>query len=185
VPRRAKPSSAQFYALVNGVSGLLQFLILPLFMTLFDPAWVYRLMPLAPLACTVFTAFQAEPPLKIVAFSFFVAKVMDYTLRNVCNEMVYVPLDFESRYKGKEIIGVFGSRFGKSGMSLLLSGMTYAFGSFGIQELSRLTAVASTAWLGCTYRLSRLVPESEAKKKRKADARKKKKDGISSKKKKR
>lgn len=172
--------TGQFYACVNGVSGALQFLILPLFMTLFDPAWVYRIMPLAPLLCTLWTAFQDDPPLKLVAFSFFAAKVMDYTLRNVVNEMVYVPLDFESRYKGKEIIGVFGSRFGKSGMSLILSGMTYMFGSFGIQDLSRLTAVASTVWLASTYRLSNLVPQREKTKKVT-----KKKDGISSKKKKR
>uniref|UniRef100_A0A7R9VC99 ADP,ATP carrier protein n=1 Tax=Pseudictyota dubia TaxID=2749911 RepID=A0A7R9VC99_9STRA len=165
--------TGKFYSYVNGASGLLQFLILPLFMSYFDPSWVYRLMPLAPFVCTFWTAFQDNPSLYLVAFSFFAAKVIDYTLRNVVNEMIYVPLDFDSRYKGKEIIGVFGSRFGKSGMSLLLSGLTYMFGSFGIQELARLTAVASTGWWACTYRLSNLIPNRS-----KGSGAKKKKDGI-------
>ena len=46
-------------------------------------------------------------------------KVMDYSTRSVVYPMAFQPLDFESRYVGKEVIGVFGSRFGKSGMSLL------------------------------------------------------------------
>jgi len=149
--------TGKFYAYVNGISGLLQFLILPLFMSYIDPAWVYRLMPLLPLAGTVATALQSNPSLNLVAFSFFAAKVMDYTVRNVANEIVYVPLDFDSRYKGKEIIGVFGSRFGKSGISLFLSWMTYLFGDFGIRDLSRLNALASTAWMVCTFKLSALI----------------------------
>ena len=91
---------------------------------------------------------------------------MDYSLRNVLNEMVYVPLDFESRYLGKEVIGVFGNRFGKSGISLLLSGLTFAFGSFGIQELSRLTALASITWFSFAFRLGNLVPKKDEKKDR-------------------
>ena len=84
---------------------------------------------------------------------------MDYSLRNVAIEMVYVPLDFESRYLGKEIIGVFGNRFGKSGMSLLLSVLSYTFGTFGIRELSALSTVASFSWLSCSVRLSQLLPK--------------------------
>jgi ATP/ADP translocase len=96
-----------------------------------------------------------------VAFSFFAAKVMDYSIRNVLNEMIYVPLDFDSRYLGKEVIGVFGNRFGKSGISLVLSGLGYAFGSFGAQELSRLTAVASLTWFSFAFRLSNCIPRKD------------------------
>lgn len=158
--------TGQFYAAINGISGLLQFVVLPLFMRSLDPAWTWRLMPLIPLFCTLFTSIQYDPSLYLVAFSFFAAKLMDYSLRNVLNEMVYVPLDFESRYLGKEVIGVFGNRFGKSGISLLLSGLTFAFGSFGIQELSRLTALASITWFSFAFRLGNLVPKKDEKKDR-------------------
>jgi ATP/ADP translocase len=71
----------------------------------------------------------------------------------------YQPLDFESRYVGKEIIGVFGSRFGKSGMSLVLSALTLAFGkSFGFTQLVQLSVLASSSWLRCAVWLSNLLP---------------------------
>jgi ATP/ADP translocase len=69
------------------------------------------------------------------------------------------PLDFESRYVGKEIIGVFGSRFGKSGMSLVLSALTLALGEgFGFAQLAGLSALASLSWLSCAAWLSTLLP---------------------------
>lgn len=105
-----------------------------------------------------------------------------------CSRQVYVPLDFESRYvvsnlsvcllrtqdtrirlelttklvllhlQGKEIIGVFANRLGKSGMSLFLSTLTYAFGDFGLYPLSLLSTVASTTWLATSWWLSDLLP---------------------------
>ena len=73
------------------------------------------------------------------------------------DEMVYVPLDFDSRYVGKEVIGVFGYRFGKSGTSLAVSALTSQF-QFGLGELSWMTTVAAGWWLRCTWKLSNLVP---------------------------
>mmetsp|Transcript_27401 Transcript_27401/g.41917 ORF Transcript_27401/g.41917 Transcript_27401/m.41917 type:complete len:552 (-) Transcript_27401:294-1949(-) len=153
--------TGKFYSLVNGVAAANQFVILPLFMKGIEPKYVWRAMPFIPLACSIFQVCQQDPSLYLLAFSFFAAKTMDYSVRNVVNEMVYVPLDFESRYLGKEVIGVFGNRFGKSGMSLILSGLSYIFGNFGIQELSRLTTVASLSWMACSVWLSNLIPKRE------------------------
>ena len=94
---------------------------------------------------------QASPSLNLLAYSFFAAKVIDYSLRNVLSEMVYVPLDFESRYLGKEVIGVFGNRFGKSGISLVLSGLGALFGSFGVSELTKITSVTGGIWFWFAY----------------------------------
>jgi ATP/ADP translocase len=60
---------------------------------------------------------------------------------------------------GKEIIQVFGGRVGKSGMSLFLSGLTYAMGAerFGIRQLSQLSTFVALSWLSATWSLSRLV----------------------------
>lgn len=149
--------TGKFYGSLNGVSGILQFMILPLTMKRIEPRWVWRMMPLIPVTCAVFQCFQDDPSFQLVAFSFFAAKVMDYSVRNVVNEMVYVPLDFESRYLGKEVIGVFANRMGKSFMSLFLSAQEYTFGNFGIQELSRLTAFASVVWAVFTFKLSNLL----------------------------
>jgi ATP/ADP translocase len=53
---------------------------------------------------------------------------------------------------------VFGNRVGKSGMSLLLSALTYTFGNFGVQQLSILSLLASTTWLSTSWWLGSLVP---------------------------
>lgn len=53
---------------------------------------------------------------------------------------------------------MFGNRVGKSGMSLLLSALTYAFGNFGVAQLSILSLLASTTWLSTSWWLGSLVP---------------------------
>jgi ATP/ADP translocase len=54
---------------------------------------------------------------------------------------------------------VFGSRFGKSGMSLVLSALTLALGKrFGFEQLVRLSVLASTSWMSCAVWLSNLLP---------------------------
>ena len=74
------------------------------------------------------------------------------------DEMVYVPLDYESRFLGKEVIGVLGYRFGKSAASLALSALTSSFGTIGLREQSYFTTGAATLWFGTAWRLSTLVP---------------------------
>lgn len=71
----------------------------------------------------------------------------EYHLKNFCLHST----------QGKEIIGVFGYRFGKSGMSLALSGLTSLFGNFGLKELSYLTTGASFLWLTTAWQLSNKV----------------------------
>ena len=85
---------------------------------------------------------------------------MDYSLRNVLAELIYVPLDFESRYVGKEIIAVFANRFGKSGMALILSGLNFIRGGNG-GGLSGLALAASLGWWGSALSLSSLIPSKQ------------------------
>jgi ATP/ADP translocase len=85
-------------------------------------------------------------------------KTLEYSARRMLDEMVYVPLDFESRYVGKEVVGVLAYRLGKSMMSLSLSALTGVFGSFGLQQLSILSTGASLLWLSSSWNLSNLIP---------------------------
>lgn len=90
-------------------------------------------------------------------------KVLEFSIRRMLDEMVYVPLDFDSRFLGKEIISVFGYRFGKSGMSLALSGLTSIFGNFDMSTLTYLTGGAACIWLKAAWNVSNLVlTKSEA-----------------------
>ncbi len=56
-----------------------------------------------------------------------------------------------------EIIAVFGYRFGKSGMSLALSGLTSLFGNFEMKQLTYLTGGAACLWLSAAWNVSNLV----------------------------
>ena len=147
-----------FYALINIISMALQFGVLPLLMQLIEPRDLWRCIPIISFFCISFQAFQRDPSLYVVSGSLLVMKVLEYSARRMLDEMVYVPLDFESRFVGKEIISVFGYRFGKSLMSLSLSGLTSAFGSFSLQQLSVLSNIAAFGWVKTAWDLSGLVP---------------------------
>ena len=86
--------SGRFYAYINGTSGLMQFFVLPLARKYLEPQWVYRVMPMLLLPWLIYSSLQASS-LWISAGAFFLLKTVDYSLRNVVNEMVYQPLDFE------------------------------------------------------------------------------------------
>eukprot|EP00977_Amphora_coffeiformis_P013500 scaffold3571_cov176-Amphora_coffeaeformis.AAC.16 len=149
--------SGRFYGLVNAVSAALQFLVLPLCMKYAEPAWIWRLMPVVPLLFCVVQATKAESSLLLVAGAVFLCKTIDYSIRTVVTPMVYQPLDFESRFVGKEVIGVFGSRFGKSGMSLVLSGLT-SLGVVNIPRLNVMSLAAAAGWFSATFSLSQIIP---------------------------
>jgi len=68
---------------------------------------------------TPLTAMVGTTPLLLVvafgAFQNIASKVMKYAFFDSTKEMAYIPLDQESKVKGKAAIDVIGSRFGKSG----------------------------------------------------------------------
>ena len=94
--------SAQLPPIVIGTTSLI-FLLLFL-----NPEWI------APLTGSLNTS----PLMLIVAFGAFqnvATKVMKYAFFDATKEMSYIPLDTESKVKGKAAIDVIGSRLGKSG----------------------------------------------------------------------
>lgn len=154
-----------YYSLINVITMVLQFGVLPPLMTVVEPRDLWRVIPIVSLLFTGYQALQVDPSLTIVAASLLVMKVSEYSARRMLDEMIFVPLDFESRFVGKEVIGVFGYRFGKSLMSLLLSGLTAIDENFGLQKLSILSNLVCCSWMGTAWRLSNMVPtraEAEA-----------------------
>ncbi len=93
---------AQLPPIIIGTTSLI-------FLTLFlNPEWI------APLT----GKFGTTPLLLIVLFGAFQnvsTKVMKYAFFDATKEMSYIPLDQESKVKGKAAIDVVGARLGKSG----------------------------------------------------------------------
>lgn len=147
----------KFFASINVVAMCLQFGVIPKIMPHLEPKTLWRFMPTMMVVALAFVCLNENPSLYIISGVFMLFKVMEFSIRRMLDEMVYVPLDFESRFLGKEIISVFGYRFGKSGMSLALTGLTSVFGNFGLQQLSCLTGGAACLWLSAAWNVSNRV----------------------------
>lgn len=153
----------KFFASINGIAMCLQFGVIPRIMPFLETKTIWRFMPIVMVIAISYMCTNKDPSLYLISGTFMLFKVMEFSFRRMLDEMVYVPLDFESRFLGKEIISVFGYRFGKSGMSLALSGLTAIFGNFGLQQLSFLTGGAAFLWLSAAWNVSnRVLTRAEA-----------------------
>jgi len=151
----------KFYGITNVISSFLQFAVLPQIMPFIEPALLWRLMPTVMVTISTCLSLNKDISLYLISGTFMLWKVMEFSIRRPLDEMVYVPLDYESRYVGKEIIGVLGYRFGKSGVSLALTMLTGIFGTFGIHQLSFFTTGAAALWFITAWNVSNLVPKME------------------------
>jgi len=152
--------SGKFFAYINVASGTLQFLVLPPLMRFIEPSTLWRAMPIMLMAFTSYLGASPDPSLFHIAGTFLVMKATEFSARRMLDELVYVPLDFDSRYVGKGVIGVLGYRFGKSVMSLSLSALTNGvggFGGIGFKELTWMTTAAAAVWGRATWSLSNKV----------------------------
>jgi ATP/ADP translocase len=154
------------YAVISAVSGILQFLVLPFLANRLNPRIFWIIMPVCMLGLSLIATLSGEVSLDMVAITFCSMKIMEYSFRGVANEMVYASLDFESRYVGKEIIGL-GCRFGKSGMAitLFLLASWYEDASLLVHHSMIALTVVSIIWLGVSFQLNNLIKASEKEKK--------------------
>lgn len=148
----------KFFALINVCTMTLQFGCLPALMQVLEPRVLWRILPMIMVCFSGFQSTRTDPSLYIISACLLTMKTLEYSARRMLDEMVYVPLDFESRYVGKEVVGVLAYRLGKSMMSLSLSALTGVFGNFGLQQLSILSTGASLLWLSSSWNLSNLIP---------------------------
>ncbi len=114
---------------INGVSGIFQFVAIPILLRYWEAHRIWLFMPTLMLCCTSYTfATYRTSGLFGASASFFAIKTMEYSLRGAANEMLYVSLDYESRYLGKKVISLIAGKFGKSAMAIALSAVMVVHG---------------------------------------------------------
>uniref|UniRef100_A0A7S0C5K8 ADP,ATP carrier protein n=1 Tax=Proboscia inermis TaxID=420281 RepID=A0A7S0C5K8_9STRA len=94
-----------------------------------------------------------------------VTKTTKYALFDPTTQMAYIPLDRESKVKGKAAIDVLGSRLGKSGGSLIQQIVVLSFGGNILQAthvMGLLFYGVLAAWVSSAVSLSKLFLEKTA-----------------------
>jgi AAA family ATP:ADP antiporter len=95
------------------------------------------------------------------------SKTSKYALFDPTTQMAYIPLDPDSKVKGKAAIDVLGSRIGKSGGSLIQQVLVFGFGN--IINAAPVVAIifysVLFAWMSAANKLSTLfVAQTELEK---------------------
>jgi len=118
------------------------------------------------------TAFFGTTPLMLAVVFGLIQNVLSkstkYALFDPTKEMAYIPLDEESKMKGKAAIDVVGSRLGKSGGSLVQQAMFVFIGPISVitPYVGVLMIVMIIVWIvavsALSKRFNKLSSEAEA-----------------------
>jgi AAA family ATP:ADP antiporter len=110
---------------------------------------------------TPITAVLGLTPLAVVVFFGSVqnclCRASKYTIFDATKEMTFIPLSQESRRKGKAVIDVVGSRFGKSSGSIIYQALLVTFSTLaaGAPFVGSILLVIIAFWIGATRSLGR------------------------------
>lgn len=113
----------RFFATVNGIASVLQCFVLPYLLSTQTLPQFLIAIPLLVFIAIIYSFVDTNALFLKDTIAFGTVKVLEYSIMTSATEMMYMPLDYEKRYIGKEFIRFFGHRLGKSAASITLSTM--------------------------------------------------------------
>jgi len=81
------------------------------------------LLGIPALVGSIVAAFAVSPRFLLMAATKVASKAFDYSLFRAAKEMLYIPLDYAEKTRGKALIDMLTYRVAKGGASLLLAGL--------------------------------------------------------------
>jgi len=124
----------------------------PLILRVMPVAVLHVIVPLthvlAAAAALLFPSFTTAA----VAFAWF--KILDYSIFRAAKELLYVPLDFDSRYRAKMLIDMVVYRTTKGGFGLLMGAADKLVAAV-VPVLPGAAAVVSACWTLFAFKIGR------------------------------
>ena len=98
-------------------------------------------------------AFVAVPTFWPMTLAKVLGKSADYSLFRAAKEMLYIPLSYDEKTRGKALVDMLVYRVAKGAVSLLL---LWVVGTGRVHWVGYVNCGLCVAWFGITYRLLRL-----------------------------
>ncbi|MCX7905306.1 MAG: hypothetical protein N2446_01225 [Elusimicrobiales bacterium] len=141
-----------FWTVVNVFSFTFQFILTPILLRNLKPTQVLFFIPLIHIFSVLYAILN--PSLFTASVVFFLFKSLDYSIYRAAKETLYIPFDFEVRFKTKQIIDAFNYRFAKGFVSIILSFLNSTGFRF-FPYLMPLSLVISSVWFLFLKKLDR------------------------------
>jgi ATP/ADP translocase len=106
-------------------TGFLQCFIMPSVLSNKTLPKVLSAIPI--IIFTIIIGGYIYPSLLTIMLGFGALKVLEYSIMTSATEMIYMPMNHQERYLGKELIRFFGHRMGKSVAVMILSAASAHF----------------------------------------------------------
>ena len=124
-------SIARLFSIVNILSSILQFFVLPFVLNNKTLPEFLKILPLiVAIPIYISLAFNINCNL----FIFGVIKVIEYSFLHGASELIYMPLGAELNYLGKELVKFFGHKIGKTIATFAIS---FVVGQFNLSAQSQ------------------------------------------------
>jgi len=137
------------YAGINVGAITLQLLTGPILRAIGVPA---ALLGVPAALAGALAAFAVAPRLATVAITKIASKALDYSIFKAGKEMLYIPLPYAEKTRGKAVVDMLTYRVAKGGASALLGALVGA----GLGALLPFLTLGLVAcWLGVTWRIVR------------------------------